>query len=30
VRDSEIESLRLKKDERFVNTESMNYDYVNL
>jgi hypothetical protein len=30
VRDSEIESLRLEKDERFVNTESMNCDYVNL
>jgi hypothetical protein len=30
VRDFEIESLRHEKDERFVSTESMNYDSVNL
>jgi len=30
VRDSEIENLRLEKDERSVSTESMNCDSVNL
>jgi len=30
VRDSEIESLRLEKDERSMNTELMNCDSVNL